>query len=238
MVTTARAIHADLNRRLDARSRANFAVGPWRGMGPLDGAETVMLGGYLLNHSDDLHAGELADELVGLARRSKATRSILYTTWSKSRQLDSLAVELEARGWDRSDLAPSGWPLQGKMQSCHELRGEWYRGLNVGSPWLYREPPDYEPKDDIAHAAFQHPNQGAAVGRLFTTSSGLALPDDDQERAALPDSRLTVVVGAAGSGKSRVLAKRVAATAAKLPRAQPPRILVTAFNKPMIDQAC
>jgi hypothetical protein len=62
------------------------------------------------------------------------------------------------------------------------------------------------------------------------------LPDELQAAAARPDGRLTIITGAAGSGKSIALAERVALTVVAHPRTEPdPRVLVTAFNRGMID---
>jgi len=52
----------------------------------------------------------------------------------------------------------------------------------------------------------------------------------EQEEAAEPDGRLTLIVGAAGSGKSWVLAERIVRTIEQAPRGEPINILVTAFN--------
>ncbi len=57
-----------------------------------------------------------------------------------------------------------------------------------------------------------------------------------RRRRQSPDGRLTVIVGAAGSGKTIVLSERIARTIVAAPRSElTPMVLVTAFNKAVVD---
>ena len=60
--------------------------------------------------------------------------------------------------------------------------------------------------------------------------------DQFQDLAATPDDRLTAVIGAAGSGKSRVLVERLVRTVIDASRRAQQRVLVTTFNKLVIEQ--
>jgi hypothetical protein len=69
---------------------------------------------------------------------------------------------------------------------------------------------------------------------LHLDDPAAVLFDDDQAAAARPDNRLTMVVGSAGSGKSRVLVERLVATLRQ--RRSTADVLVTTFNTKVIDQ--
>ena len=68
------------------------------------------------------------------------------------------------------------------------------------------------------------------AARVFTELN------DEQDDVAEPSERLTALVGAAGSGKSLIICERVVRVLEQATAIEPPRILVTSFNKAMVDQ--
>lgn len=235
MAATATAIFAELDRRLPgSRVTASFREASWTDVGR-DEMPTIVHGGYLLDHSDHLHTDEIAQRLLLLGDLLEVVAVHLTTTAAKRSQLEEIERLLAIEGWSADPARARPQVVGGRMSRCHAVRSRWYEmrtkdadaALWQSAPWwdgplpaslLLRRPP------------------GRAGRALFADPRAHRLYDDRQAEAAEPEQRLTVITGAAGSGKSIVLAERVARSVARSPRTDPPPcILVTAFNKGVVD---
>lgn len=234
MVDVARDIVAVLSARLDLpKVRTEFLVSRWEDVKPAD-SRTVITAGYLLDHSDREHADEIADRLESLAERTGAEEVVLSTTAGKEPLLDRLTTRLDKHGW-RDAGSPLADPIRGDgMAQCRDLRSRWYRGLGVtrDREGYLDAVPTWRGPAPAARAL------SGATGRvgatLFDSSEHLLEFDDQQREAATPADGPTVITGPAGSGKTLVLAERVALTVVSAKAEANLRILVTAFNKEVV----
>lgn len=238
MVEAAQEIFAALTREIDgSRVRATFRSMPWERVATTgDPTTTAIVGGYLLDHSDGAHADEIARRLMALADKLSASSVLLSTAASKRSHLMQVRTALQGEEWepaaDDFDRAPSIG--RGALGSCHALRSTWYRsaGLTVRRLWSRR--PAWS--GDAPASLAMHRERGPISATLIPDERNARLVDAAQEKAATPERRLTVIIGAAGSGKTIVLSERIARTITDVPVTGPaPLMLVTAFNKAVVD---
>ncbi len=235
MVETATAILARLADVLPgSRVAASFREASWSEVAP-DEMATIVHGGYLLDHSDHLHSDEIAERLLALGDLLEVRSVHLTTTPAKRPQLREIEQLLAAEGWRAEPAGARPDVAAGRMVRCHAVRSRWYeaRATMADAALWQRSPPWDAPSP--AGLLLRRP-VGRAGSVLFSDPRTHRLYDERQAEAAEPDQRLTVITGAAGSGKSIVLAERVARCVARSPRADPaPCVLVTAFNKGVVD---
>jgi len=233
MVDVARRILGELQRSLPLAPTvsATFETGTWTDLN-VQNTHTVVIGGYLFDHSDENRSAELADLFARLTDRVDAGLAVLFTNPVKREALDAAVGRLESLGYATRDdgLGPAVW--SGSLDHCHAVRKEWYSRIAAVRPSLYARPPRWESNPIVSWLK----RSGPAVGTLFDLGGASLLLDREQDAAAEPDEHLTVLVGAAGSGKSRVLAERVVRTLETARPSLVPQVLVTAFNIAMIDQ--
>ncbi len=235
MVETATALFAELTKRLaGSRVTASFREASWTDVLP-DEMPTIVHGGYLLDHSDHLHTDEIAQRLLLLGDLLEVVGVHLTTTAGKRSQLQEIRRLLAIEGWTADAARPGPQVGGGRMPRCHAVRSRWYETrTRAADAALWQRPPAWD--GPLPASLLLRRPPGRAGQALFSDPRAHRLYDDRQAAAAEPDQRLTVITGAAGSGKSIVLAERVARSVARSPRADPPPcVLVTAFNKGVVD---
>jgi len=236
MVDMAERIFGKLASHLEiGELAASFHTASWTDLRlPAGGIRPLIVGGYLFDHSDHRHVDELAKRFVKLGDEVDARGTILFTAPGKSQVLDRAIAKLESLGWASRDASLGAPVWSGSLSRCHEVRARWYANVGTIRSALYSKAPAWASPSSPAIRAVER--LGAVRETLFDPSEVSLLLDDEQDEAARPDDYPTVVVGAAGSGKSRVLAERVVRTLETARPSAAPRILVTAFNKAMVDQ--
>jgi SAM-dependent methyltransferase len=238
MVEVAREIFAALVRDMGCSCvRATFRSMPWASVAAADGAPTAIVGGYLLDHSDGAHADEIAQRLKALADKLSASSILLSTAAGKGSQLKRVQTALERDEWQSTDRNCELGPAiaGGQFGECHALRMSWYKRHGLTADRLWRSPPSWS-SDRLAARLTMNRRPGRIAVTLFDDARDGRLHDATQATAASPEERLTVIVGAAGSGKTIVLSERIARTVAVAQRSEPtPVVLVTAFNKAVVD---
>ncbi|MFN3219845.1 MAG: UvrD-helicase domain-containing protein [Acidimicrobiales bacterium] len=186
-----------------------------------------LVASYLLDHSDLVRSVEIGDELLRLMQRCRLSGATLLSTRSKLELLKQAATPLVDAGWSVTEA-----------RSC---RGPW-RGTAAVTDSAYRATLDRLGLAGKGQAVvFDH---GESMS-MELTAGAVAVPMledpgwlwlNDRQREVVESQRpARLVTGAAGSGKSVVIA---GAIARKLehPRPRPPQhLLVTAFNKPVVD---
>lgn len=196
------------------------------------GSGTLLFAGYLLDHSDHAHLRELAERFAQVADACNASRTVLMSAGSKAGSLDSILRALQSAGWRRSEPEKGPMVFSGELEACTQLRTQWYQEQAPEGLEKFRGPATWIGVEQ--NQVVQLERDAVARSTLFAVGGDGLLLDPEQDEAAQPEARLTIVVGAAGSGKSRVLAERIARTAETAAPSLAPRILVTAFNKPMV----
>lgn len=189
--------------------------------------------GYLFDHSDAERVPEIATALQSVADRHEAGRVIAHAARAKADLLD-----LACRSFDRNRWESRGNPpchavyWSGDLDQCHTARSSVYGKLLKNSPGRWSRPPMWGADETVARELKSLvPRQEALFG---APEPPALLLDSEQQKAAEVDSRPAVIIGAAGSGKSVVLAERIARTVNSANAND--SILVTSFNKRMIDQ--
>lgn len=203
--------------------------GDWAALPPENGHsdEGLVVCSYLLNSSDDAYLSEIESWLTKATDRLAAGQLLLVSSPGKAHLVDKLAASPD---WDRGpqdielfDVLWSGTPA-----AVAEARRRLLDRIGKKSPRPPSWQPDHEPTCRLLRrSAEQLP---ATAARVFTELN------DEQDDVAEPSERLTALVGAAGSGKSLVICERVVRVLEQATAIEPPRILVTSFNKAMVDQ--
>ena len=207
---------------------AEYRLGSWaheRAPLPTDLEDHLVVASYLFDASDKDRMEELAGRLT-LTCRMHGYRHLLVTSAASKAHLVSTFGEAVGGEWavTTPPIASTVWA--GRLEELHASRGRFLESAGdppTGPPtWSYAEPSVVE--------------VGLSAGRLFQIPRTTLTYDPVQDKAAEPTERLTAIIGAAGSGKSRVLCERVVRT---LETSRPPdekHVLVTSFNKAMVDQ--
>lgn len=188
---------------------------------------------YLWDHSETTELDEVATAFRHLADRVQAQRVTVITATSKENVASAVARALTG-----SDRAPFLEPDTQEGEPS-DLR------LCVPVPWSGRAPRLNRLYADLL-ASTGRPIRSVTFHDRGSTARGFRrqwigepvgplLLDADQQRAAEPDDRLTLVTGTAGSGKSIVLVERIRRLLERSQR-RPVDVLVTAFNKDLVWQ--
>lgn len=196
----------------------------------------IALGTFLLDWSDVGRAPDLAASMASVLDAVSADFLVMSSSRGKRAVLKAACEHLQVGGrWvdigqriDRAGLWAGALPQTGRA------RRDAYEGCGVGS------------------LADRDPSWGDDTGVFLTlrrAAAPRALPlgavdvrerlvlDQAQALAAEPEERLTAILGAAGSGKSRVLIERVARSLESADERRVGRnILVTTFNKDLLAQ--
>lgn len=224
-----------LGKRMATGVDVSFQTASWTDLRlPPTDARPLIVGGYLFDHSDTRHVDELAKRFVRLGDELDARGAVLFTAPAKVHLLDRAVVKLESLGWARRGIELTAPVWSGALARCHQVRTGWYRSAGSVRPGLFSMPPAWASASSPVVREVER--LGPVSDSLFDPIEASLLLDDEQDVAARPDDHPTVVVGAAGSGKSRVLAERVVRTLETARPSLAPRVLVTAFNKSMVDQ--
>lgn len=192
-------------------------------------------GGYLFDSSDKNFTQETANIFSVRSHLVNAKKIILTTALSKKLIIDKVKDSLRNNGFiEEPEHHSHRVVFSGPLKELRDFRKNLYSAINVSSALLHGVPLWKSDSDHTVEMSFK---LGPGPKKLFPElPSGLVL-DLVQDEAAQPENRLTVVQGAAGSGKSTVLAERVARQVKEHSLANRKfTILVTSFNKQMIRQ--
>ena len=195
----------------------------------------IAYAGYLFDSSDKDRASMVGS---ALARALKdANVSDLMIAWASMKNTivrKSLDGILESNEWARGNRKPTQQIWDGLIRPLVQCRkimaadcdSSMQHYANNAPGWFYQ------------YSQFQH------IRRSFIPEEKLDLGerrspfilDETQDSAAHPKLRLTAIIGAAGSGKSRVLVERLSRLVRLATPAEPQHILVTCFNKGVTAQ--
>lgn len=198
-----------------------------------------LVGAYLLDDSDKARVEEVSEALEYVAEKHAASRVILTTASSKSYLIESATETFQRKNWEqvKRPLLPAIW--DGELSAVSAHRCEVYGDLDIASNDRgISQLPKWEwPGEQIVLRDFQYLGRISQPELLSAATRPTFIYDKIQDEASTPDDRATAIFGVAGSGKSRILVERIARVIEKRqkPKTQH-RILVTAFNKLMVDQ--
>lgn len=225
---------------------AEFILSSWRNVASMDLADglrdPILVGGYVFDHSDATAAEELTDDLESFVEAQRARAVILFGAAGKQGTvldvMRSLAASqdgavrwsLEDGRFDRT-FVPRDAPgavdaARRRLLEAAGVVAQDRKGVSWGFP------------SESTYALLRRTGQ---LGMSLGGPTRIVL-DRAQRIASRPDGDPTLVIGAAGSGKSEVLVHRIVATIEGIVRGGVrrhhggrQRVLVTAHNKYMLD---
>jgi len=192
---------------------------------------------YVFDHSDATKAAEVGNVLARTLDACGADSVTILGPGTKSTLMTEAIRGLTADGsWRSRDAGATRMrsPFNGTIASLSDVRKALLEGcederlIRLGT----RSPTWESP---ATQSTLLERRSGGQL-ELDVTKPGRVLLDRAQERAASPHRVMTAVLGAAGSGKSRVLVERLVRIVEAARPADDLHILVTSFNKCLIDQ--
>lgn len=195
----------------------------------------IAYAGYLFDSSDKERAFMVGS---ALARALKdANVSDLMIAWASMKNTivrKSLDGILESNEWARGNRKPTQPIWDGLLRQLIQCRkimaadcdSSMQHYANNAPGWFYQ------------YSQFQHIRRSFITEKQLDLGEGRSplILDETQDSAAHPKLRLTAIIGAAGSGKSRVLVERLSRLVRLATPAEPQHILVTCFNKGVTAQ--
>ena len=200
-------------------------------------AEGWLCASYLFDHSDK--ADDLSRDFAALLASHRPSRVLLSTSQKKGEKyFDTISCGMSKHGYAR--VQAFGPPVfGGPLRAVNALRAELGRRV----PKI-RRMADWSESWHVA-ATFAQTAPTLSVEQADGQAIQLFMPElpkrrdveltPEQERAAALSERPTLVWGAAGSGKSIVLTERLRLLVEKHDYSHDLRILVTTFNKGLVE---
>ncbi|AXV04994.1 putative DNA helicase [Euzebya pacifica] len=190
------------------------------------GAECIA--SYLFDHSSRARLGEVASAFDRATSTLGVRRVHLLSANGKRPVLDAVVTRLGGHGWVPRPASqhPPWWT--GAVEGLGDAREAVLAGVPTDLPWRNKAP-SFD-GDSVVATRLDREELAVAPDHPVAPFQ----PDPAQERACIPDGRLTLVVGAAGSGKSRVLVERLHRTLETSRDAA--EVLVTTFNIDLLHQ--
>ena len=195
------------------------------------GEADLVVGSYLFDASDSVRTIEMASAFQSVLESTSSPLGLLTTARSKQTILDrALRPLAEVEKWGMRHIEIKGL-IDGSLDSLHELRKTWSDQFDIPRRWMSKTPSwSGESKVSVSEVKF---NSGLERS-LWAPPPHRNMLNPEQFAAADPDERLTLVKGAAGSGKSLVLTERLVRVLERPSTTN--RILVTTLNKKMNRQ--
>ena len=201
---------------------------------------SIVFASYLLDQSDKYRIVEVGRTLRRLAETAQAS-DVLIIGASNKRFITAAGIQEFTNNrlpWQEVNtaFAPQIW--SGAIHELSSLRKRLTLGCGgISERYGSSKIPSWTP-DGADYVHIQNPTGFETLFGEPNSPENFAL-DEAQERASTPDNRMTAILGAAGSGKSRVLVERVARTIKlDLVRKDLKRssYLITSFNKGVRSQ--
>ena len=194
-------------------------------------AADLVLASFLFDATDRAREEELIRSFSDLVGALVPETVLVTTAHTKQGSARASLSGLAGVGWTTDCLPVVEGPFTGSIPSLKALRLE-FAGSSVRSALLSKAP---QWRETVEISVFRcTPPAEHRQTQLFRTLPS-RLPGVDQEEAAEPDGRMTIIRGAAGSGKTVVLVERLLRVVEQATPSEPPKILVTTFNKGLCD---
>ena len=235
MIRLGQHLWGSINTQTNCNIQVSITLQSWTNLRDLP-KEGVLFASFLFDQSDRVRVDELGKTLRRIVDGFDSTDVYLLGATNK-RAITTSCVTAFLGGdevWvveDESHVQPV-W--SGGLTGIRQLRQQFANGC-IGLTQRYSSsqvPVWSDNRVDYRHLKIQ-------VNRKSRFHAGSSfILDEKQDIAASPDGRLTAILGAAGSGKSRVLVERLTRTI--LADCDKSNVcssyLVTCFNKPVVHQ--
>lgn len=189
-----------------------------------DNRSKLVVASYLLNASDQRYLKEIEGSLTRFADGVGAKRLLMLLPSNKAHLAEALR---QNRSWQRQTgfrAFPYIW--EGRIDNVANLRKSLLQSIRRISS-----------RDPVwANRGSNYRYFARTTGELFKPRVAWLELNDEQDKCANPtETTYTALVGPAGSGKSVVLVERLVRVIESA-TLEAPRILVTSFNKGMVEQ--
>ena len=230
-----RQAYPDLPGRLDVQLEVNS----WRNVDPMPRrARRWLIGNYVFDPTECQRSEELSLTLVDITSRVNAEMVFLQGARSHGTVHATLSSAFARIDWVALPTAAASNVFAGPMPRCAQLRKDlriaegqdpvWNKGETIAARFVPRQP-------DLLQEPTPRPERIDLFLAPVRVRRDVRLTPE-QERAATPDGRPTILVGPAGCGKSLVLTERVKRLVTSFGSPSSLRILVTTFNRELVDQ--
>lgn len=197
--------------------------------------DPIVLAAYLLDHSDRHRSQQIASLLHDRLEQMQATRCVVVMAsnkpWFTTGLDDALCGGDE---WECASERLSAPMWSGPVAGLGEIRHQLAQGIQGRAhSRLLRSPTWEEPRVGTGVINLVRQPYATFIGHL----GHQVLLSSEQSEAAKPGARMTEILGAAGTGKSRVLIERVLNEFVSAVRSRRSvSMLVTTFNIDLTDQ--
>lgn len=223
-----------------------FATASWRNFDPrgFDDVlqDPLLVGGYVFDHSDEDSIDDLAEDMGSLVDATGIGRIVLFGSGRKqrivARLLESMtsAIPGDAEWVVEDGTISRTFIPDTDLEQVRRARQDLLEA--AGQSGRDSQRLVWSTESESTFTSARRTGQPALpVARRPTI-----VLDAAQAASAVPSEGPALIMGAAGSGKSEVLVRRIVAMAEDATRGparrllgRPRRILVTAFNKYMVD---
>ncbi len=205
-------------------------LGNWAELTVAESNRAVVIASYLLDHSDHRRAAEIGVELARVARRCGANELLHFASASKADLSDAVGAQIEHESWEAdaphprpADVVWSGRApatSAARLEICHSVSPDRGWECDVGFNW-----------ERPMLAYYRHEGDHT----LGLDEPGRIVLNECQRRPLDSNRPARLVIGAAGSGKTVVLARALLERLEQPSPGGPPRVLVTAFNKAILE---
>jgi hypothetical protein len=200
--------------------------------------DTWLCASYLFDHEDKKE--DLSRDFESIIEQMKPQRVFLSTSAQAKKRafMNSIGERLQQREFVRQPLVNDNF-FDGSLLKVDELRSH-YRNrykiytLRPAAEWKEHSFTGYAYAEKHAELGFDGVRSSPEEIELFTphiTDRTKVILSEEQEKAARPDDRPTVIFGPAGCGKSIVITERVKNVVEAHDYSRELRILITTFNK-------
>lgn len=212
----------------------DLQLGSWLDRPPrIDGGLATL--SYVFDHSDATKAAEVG---VVLARTLNACGanvvSVLGPSTKSALMNEAIRGLTDDGGWNTTDAKTIPNPFKGTIAPLSAVRRLLIDGSTDAELGRFGATAPTWANRSTSSTVLERRGGGQLV--LDVAKPGRILFDPAQDLAANPHRAMTAVIGAAGSGKSRVLVERLVRTVETTRPADDLHILVTSFNRGLIDQ--
>lgn len=225
MLKASKRLWSALPNQLTSHFTPENRLGSWSEYPPgEDNGRTLVVCSYLLNASDQQYLNEIDTSLTRFADQVGAKRLLMLLPAGKVHLAEALRRN---QNWQRQTsfrAHPDIWT--GRADCVADLRGSLLLSIGKFSP--------REPAWTYEGSSFRY--YARTADELFRQELAWFELNEEQDRWAKPtETTCTALVGPAGSGKSVVLVERLVRVIESA-HLEAPRILVTSFNKHMVEQ--
>jgi DNA helicase II / ATP-dependent DNA helicase PcrA len=191
-----------------------------------------VIAGYLFDDSDQGRLKEVVEAFHRVAEHYAAPRVHVISSNAKKNLLAQVAAHLCERDWANVNEPRLAEIWTGSVADLRTLRRSVLSGIETPLRWDSSAPVFSHSRERPFAVTLRHE---APSEKLDLRTGGAFVLDERQSAASAPEDRMTVVVGPAGSGKSRVAIERLARLFEE-DSAKRLNVLFTTFNVQLIDQ--